>query len=120
MPVINAANVIAVLLALGFTTSGVLKVAAVKPMRDLAAEVHYSVRAYRMIGALEVAAAAGLVLCLFIAAPLGVVAAGGLVMLMGAAVGTHLQNGDPPVRAAPAAVVGSITIGYLVAVNWMT
>jgi len=37
MPVINAANVIAVLLAVVFAGLGLLKVAAVKPMRDLAA-----------------------------------------------------------------------------------
>jgi hypothetical protein len=118
MPVINAANVIAILLAVGFAVSGLLKVAAVKRMVGLAAEVHYSVRAYRVIGALEVAAAAGLVLSLFDIAPLGVLAAGGLVMLMGAAAGTHLQNGDPPVRAAPAAALGVVAIGYLVALNW--
>lgn len=120
MPVIDAANVIGVLLAICFAAIGMLKIAAVKPMRTLAAEVQYSVRAYRMIGALEVAAAAGLVLSLFGAAPLGVLAAGGLVMLMGAAAGTHLQNGDPPVKAVPAAVLGAIAIGYLVALNWST
>ena len=118
MPVINVANVIAILLAVGFAASGLLKVAAVKPMRDLAAEIHYSIRADRMIGALEVAAAAGLALSLFSAAPLGVLAAGGLVMLMGAAVGTHLQNGDAVVKAAPPAALGVIAIGYLVALNW--
>ena len=118
MPVINAANVIAVLLAVGFAASGLLKVAAVKRMVGLAAEVHYSVRAYRVIGALEIAAAAGLLVSLFGIAPLGVLAAGGLVMLMGAAAGTHLQNGDPPVRAAPAAVLGVVAIGYLVTLNW--
>jgi hypothetical protein len=73
MPVINAANVIAVLLAVVFAGVGLLMVAAVKPMRDLAAEIHYSIRADRMIGALEVAAAAGLAL--------GVISIGYLVAL---------------------------------------
>jgi hypothetical protein len=39
-------------------------------------------------------------------------------MLMGAAVGTHLQNGDAVVKAVPPAALGAISIGYLVALNW--
>lgn len=41
-PMMNSANIIAVVLAVGVAVPGAMKVAAVRPMRDLAAEVNYS------------------------------------------------------------------------------
>ena len=110
----TAAHVsLAVALALVFLPLGLAKIAAVPFMRQAAAHLDMSPGLYRVIGALEVAAAAGLLLGLA-AAPLGVAAAAGLAVLMAAAAVVHLRHGDPPVRALPAAVLALLTVAYAV------
>ncbi|WP_053850006.1 DoxX family protein [Streptomyces sp. NRRL B-24085] len=104
---------LAVALALVFLPLGLAKIVAVPFMRQAAAHLDMSTGLYRVIGTLEVAAAAGLLLGLA-AAPLGVAAAAGLAVLMGAAAVVHLRHGDPPVQALPAAVLALTAVAYAV------
>jgi hypothetical protein len=113
-------NILAVILAVFFGLTGAMKVLALAPARQLAADVHYSIPAYRMIGVLELAGAAGVIIAIFAFPLLGVLAALGLLTLMGAALGTHVRNGDPVGKAAPAVVLGLLAAGYVVAAYWTT
>lgn len=116
----NSVIILGIVLAAVFALSGTMKVLALSPARQLAADVHYSVPAYRMIGVLEVAAAAGLIIAIFAIPPLGFLAALGLLTLMGAAIGTHLRNGDPIGKATPAMLLGLLAAGYAIAAYWTT
>ena len=92
---------------------GSAKVLAVPAMRERAAHVGFTVDQYRVLGVLELAAAAGLVIGL--AAPtLGTLAACGLLLLLGGAFASHLRAGDRVPGLAPALLVGVLTAGYLV------
>ncbi|MPY55997.1 DoxX family protein [Streptomyces spongiae] len=105
--------VLACLVAVPFLAIGMTKVLALKPMREKAAESGHSVSAYRVIGALEVAGAAGVVLGL--AVPLlGGLAGAGLLLLMAGAVITHVRNGDAR-GATPALVCAALVAAYLAA-----
>ncbi|MFE4816556.1 DoxX family protein [Streptomyces sp. NPDC056704] len=105
--------VLAVLLAAIFLLLGAAKLAAVPAMRQAAAHVGMTTTHYRLLGALEVAAAAGLLAGLRITA-LGAAAAAGLILLMAGAVVIHLRSGDPAARYLPAAVVGALAAAHLV------
>lgn len=107
-------NIFAVVLAAFFLLTGMMKILALSPARQLASDVHYSVPAYRMIGVLEVAGAVGLIVAILVLPLLGFLAALGLLTLMGAALGTHLRNGDPPRKAAPAVLLGLLAAAYVV------
>ncbi|MDN0198963.1 DoxX family protein [Streptomyces sp. S.PNR 29] len=107
----TAHTTLAVALALVFLPLGLAKIAAVPFMRQAAAHLDMSPGLYRVIGTLEVAGAAGLLLGLA-SAPLGVAAAAGLAVLMVAAAVVHLRHGDPPVRALPAAVLALMAVAY--------
>jgi hypothetical protein len=104
--------ILAGLLVLAFAAAGSAKLAAAPAMRARAAHVGYSVSAYRGIGLLEVLAVLGLLLGAFV--PLiGVLAATGLVLLLGGAVVVHLRHGDGMREIAPALVLGLVTLTYL-------
>ncbi|MFE1983774.1 DoxX family protein [Streptomyces mirabilis] len=105
--------VLAVLLAAIFLLLGAAKLAAVPAMRQAAAHVGMTTAHYRLLGALEVVAAAGLLAGLRITA-LGAAAAAGLILLMAGAVVVHLRSGDPAARCLPAAVVGALAAAHLV------
>ncbi|MPY56017.1 DoxX family protein [Streptomyces spongiae] len=105
----TAHSTLAVALSLVLFPLGLAKIAAVPFMRQAAAHLGMSPGLYRVIGTLEVAGAAGLLLGLA-SAPLGVAAAAGLAVLMVAAAVVHLRHGDPPVQALPAAVL-ALTAG---------
>ncbi len=85
--------VLAVLLALAFGMAGVQKLIGAKAMRDSADHLGYSHGSYRIIGALEVLGAAGVLVGLAVW-PLGVAAAVGLALLMAGAVVSHLRKAD--------------------------
>ncbi|MFD5634044.1 DoxX family protein [Streptomyces sp. NPDC127077] len=105
--------VMAVVLAAIFLLLGAAKVAAVPAMRQAAAHVGMTTTHYRLLGALEVAAAVGLLAGLRITA-LGAAAAVGLILLMAGAVVVHLRSGDPAARCLLAAVVGALAAAHLV------
>ncbi|MBC2907898.1 DoxX family protein [Streptomyces cupreus] len=107
----TAQTTLAVALSLVFLPLGLAKIAAVPFMRQAAAHLGMSPDLYRVIGTLEVAGAAGLLLGLA-SAPLGVAAAVGLALLMAAATVVHLRHGDPPVRALPAAVLTLAAVAH--------
>lgn len=109
-----ATAALAVLPALIFVAVGSAKVAAVKPMRALAAEAGFSTTAYRGIGVLELAGALGLLVGA-VAPAIGALAGAGLLLLLGGAVVTHLRNGDSPKKFVPAIFCGVLVVGYLVA-----
>ena len=103
---------LAALIAVAFAVLGASKIRAVPSMRARAAHVGFSVGAYRRIGVLEVAGAAGLLVGLAIPA-LGVLAAAGLLLLMVGAVGAHLRRHDGLAEMAPALVVTVLLVAYL-------
>ncbi|WP_405867844.1 DoxX family protein [Streptomyces sp. NBC_01515] len=106
--------VLAVLLAVFFAPLGLAKLLALAPMRALAAESGMSTTAYRRIGALEVAAAAGVLLGLAVPI-LGTAAGTGLLALLVGAVIIHVRRGDGPQKYAAAVVTAVLVIVYLAA-----
>ena len=105
-------TILAGLLVVAFAATGSAKLAAVPAMRAKAEHVGFTVTAYRRIGLLEVLAADGLVVGAFVPV-IGVLAAAGLLMLLGGAVVAHLRNGDGIREIAPAVVLGLVTVSYL-------
>jgi len=103
---------LAALIAVAFVVLGACKIRAVPSMQARAAHVGFSVGAYRRIGVLEVAGAAGVLLGLAIP-PLGVLAAAGLLLLMVGALGAHLHQHDGVAEMAPALVVIVLLLAYL-------
>ena len=105
--------VIAVPVAVVFAALGAMKILALPPMRVRATHLGFSVTAYRAIGTLEIAGAAGVLLG--IAAPvIGGLAGAGLLLLLAGALVAHLRNGDSPRHAAPAVVAGLLVAAYLI------
>ncbi|MFB9313475.1 DoxX family protein [Nocardioides plantarum] len=102
-----------VAVSLAFTAAGAAKLAATDDMRRRADHLGWSVRSYRVIGTLELAGAAGLLVGLALTG-LAVAAAAALVMLMAGAVAVHLRSGDAVTAAVPAAVLGAATVVLLV------
>jgi hypothetical protein len=107
-----ATSILAGLLVVAFAALGSAKLAAVPAMRAKAEHVGFSVSAYRRIGALEILAVAGLLVGAF-APVIGALAAVGLLLLLCGAVLAHLRNGDGVREVVPAAVLGIVTLVYL-------
>ncbi|MHB9856734.1 DoxX family protein [Streptomyces sp. YIM S03343] len=101
-----------VLLAGIFLLAGSAKLAAVPAMRRAAHHVGMTTTHYRLLGALEVAAATGLLVGLRFTV-LGEAASTGLILLMAGAVAVHLRSGDPAARCLPAAVVCGLAAVHL-------
>jgi hypothetical protein len=102
---------VAVPLAMIFAVLGVAKVLAVPRMRAAAAHAGLGVAAYRVIGVLELAAAAGIVAGLRFPA-LGLLTAVGVVGLMIGALRVHLRNRDAALRWVPAMGTTVLAIAY--------
>ncbi|MGW4330944.1 DoxX family protein [Nocardia sp. NPDC004573] len=94
-----------------FTVFGAMKLAATKQMRDRAAHVGMSVATYRVIGAFEVAGAAGLVIGT-VWWPVGLAAGIGFILLMVGAIATHVRVRDRIAEATPAIVTFLLAVGY--------
>jgi len=104
--------VLAALVTVIFAALGTAKILALPPMRVLAARAGFTTTAYRGIGALEVAGAAGVALGPVV--PLfGGLAGTGLLLLLAGALVTHLRKGDGPREIAPAVVSALLVAGYL-------
>lgn len=99
--------VVTVLLAVLFLYTGLPKVLGAA--RSLAFRDHLGVppSQWRLIGLLELAAVAGLLLGFALPA-LGLAAAAGLLILTAGAIATHRRAGDPLRAAAPAAVAAAL------------
>ena len=111
-----ASTALAGALAVLFTGLGTAKIRAVPAMRERAAHVGMTTGAYRNIGALEVAGAAGVLLGL--AEPrLGGLAGAGLLALLGGALVAHRRAGDKLTEAAPALVSAVGVAAYLAALG---
>jgi len=108
----SALAVVTSLLALVLVALGLAKVLAVPRMRVLAQHVGFTTTDYRRIGALEVAAAIGLILGGLVPV-IGGLAASGVLLLLGGALAMHVRNGDGLPRLAPAAVTAALTVAYL-------
>jgi len=93
---------------------GGAKVLRLQPMRERAAHVGFTTDEYRRIGALELLAAAGFGIGIVVPV-IGVLAACGLLLLLGGAITTHLSAEDGPAEIAPAAAVAVLVSAYLVA-----
>jgi hypothetical protein len=98
-----------------FTVLGTAKVLAVPRMRALAAKAGFSTAAYRRIGVLELAGAAGVAFGTVVPL-LGVLAGAGLLLLLAGALVTHVRHGEGRREYAPAAVSAVLVAGYLAAV----
>ena len=114
----NVSLVLAALIAVVFVAAGAAKILAVPPMQAAAGHAGLSVTAYRRIGVLEVAGAAGVLIGL--SHPLlGGLASVGLLLLLAGAVVTHLRNHDGPRQVAPAVACLVLVAGYLAALIGM-
>jgi DoxX-like family len=110
----SAATTLAGVVAVFFTGLGTAKMLAVPAMRQRAAHVGMSTTAYRRIGALEVAGAAGVLVGL--AEPrIGALAGSGLLALLGGALIAHRRAGDNLKEAAPALISALAVAAYLAA-----
>ncbi|MEQ0558491.1 DoxX family protein [Amycolatopsis sp. NEAU-NG30] len=105
--------VLSVLVAAVFLLAGAAKLFALAPMRERAAHAGFSVAAYRGIGALEIAGAAGVLLGLAVPV-LGALAAIGLLLLLAGALVTHVRSRDRGRDLVPALVCAALVAGYLV------
>jgi len=105
--------VLSVLAAAVFFLIGAAKLFALAPMRERAAHAGFSVTAFRGLGALEIAGAAGLLLGLAVPV-LGVLAGVGLVLVLVGALVTHVRNRDRGRDLVPALVCAALVVGYLV------
>lgn len=102
-----ASVVMALMLAAVLLVVGTLKLVRAPSMRANAEHLGYSLRAYQAIGAVEVVAAAGLVVGIAWA-PLGVAAAVGVVALLAGAVWSMRRVGDQMTQMSPALWVGGM------------
>ena len=108
--------VLSVLVAAVFVLFGAAKLFALAPMRERAAHAGFSVTAYRGIGVLEIAGAAGILLGLTVPV-LGALAGAGLLLLLAGALVTHVRNHDRGRDLVPALVCAVLVAGYLVALG---
>ncbi|PRY57195.1 DoxX family protein [Glycomyces artemisiae] len=103
--------VLAVVLIAVFGVLGTAKLLAVPAMRDAAAHLGFTAGQYRLLGALELAAVAGVALGL--AVPwTGIAAAVGLVLLMLGATGAHAVHRDGLRRIAIPLIVAAVAAAY--------
>jgi uncharacterized membrane protein YphA (DoxX/SURF4 family) len=98
-----ASAIVAVVVAVLSAGSGAAKVADVKQLLMVRDRLGVPSRLWTFIGVLEIAAAAGLVVGIWVPA-LGVAAAAGLVLLTAGAIVVHARVRDPLQDLAPAAI----------------
>jgi uncharacterized membrane protein YphA (DoxX/SURF4 family) len=101
--------ILAVLLALGFAASGVQKLTRAKMMVEGASHIGVPYSLYMVIGVLEVLAAVGLIVGLWVAA-LGIAAGIGIVLLMIGALIFHIRAGDKIAQFGPALLLGVLAV----------
>ncbi|MFD9740346.1 DoxX family protein [Umezawaea sp. NPDC059074] len=108
-----ATLVLSALLALVFLGAGFAKITKNPKMVEAATSHGFTVGQYQLIGAAEVAGAAGLAIGLWWA-PLGIAAAVGLTLLMIGAVITHVRFKEAFALVAPSLVLAVLSAAALV------
>ena len=103
---------ISLLLAAACLLPAAAKLAGHPKMQQSAAHFGISWPSYRLIGAAELAAAAGILIGLWWH-PLGVAAAAGMALLLLGAIITHRKVADSAKEMAPALVALLLTLAYL-------
>jgi hypothetical protein len=106
MPI--AAIALSGLVALLFVATGMAKLLGHPKMVEASAHLGYSMRAFRIIGLLEVLGAAGILLAP-LSLPLSISAATGLILLMIGGSIAHLRASDSIALATPALVCALLT-----------
>lgn len=109
-------TVLAALLIVQGLLLGGAKVLRLAPMRNRAVHVGLTADDYARIGVLELLAAVGLGIGLAVPT-IGILAASGLLLLLGGALVSHLRAGDSPSELIPAGIVAALTVAYLVALT---
>ena len=102
-------------LAAAYALPGFAKLLAHPKMRHAAAHFGIPWSRYQLLGAAELAAAAGILIGIRWPS-IGVAAAIGMILLLLGALLTHRQAGDPAKEAIPALLVLALTIAYLAVV----
>ena len=108
-----ATVVLSALLALGFVAAGLPKLLKRPSAVTNARHLGYSTAAFRLIGLVELAGAAGLAVGLWLW-PLGVAAAAGLLVVCAGALRAHLRAKDSVQVFAPALVFAVIAAATLI------
>ena len=111
--------VLAVVVALGMLGAGSGKVARSSSMVKSAEHLGFSPTAYFRIGVLEIVAAAGLVIGIWVPV-LCLIAAIGVVLLLVGAVINHIRAGDDLVDMAPALLLGVVAVATAAVVGSST
>ena len=106
-------GILAGVLALAFLAAGAAKLAGVEQLATELESLGVGAAQRRLIGALEVSAAAGLALA-FVVDGIGVAAAVGLVLLTTGAVIAHVRAGQGPKEYSGAAVLGLLAVTFIV------
>lgn len=88
-----ATAVLTIVLALVFLGAGIPNILGTKTSLQMRDQLQIDAQLYRVVGFLEIAAAAGLLVGLGVPV-LGAAAAGGLALLMIGAIVTHIRAGD--------------------------
>lgn len=108
-----ATIVVSALLVPAFLFSGGLKVAGAKQSLQIRDQLHIAAGLWLLIGALELAGAAGLLVGLWVPA-IGIAAAVGIGLLMAGAIGAHLRASDARnVGPAGLLLVLAVTVAIL-------
>ncbi|WP_229074520.1 DoxX family protein [Actinoplanes sp. DH11] len=105
--------VLSVLLALVFAAVGIAKITGNERQLKEGGRLGFSARSYRIIGGLDLAGAAGVLIGLFWA-PLGLAAAAGLLLMMAGAVVFQARGKQTTQEMSPAIMVGAMAAGLLV------
>lgn len=107
-------EVLVVVLAVVLGAAGIAKISGAPAMRTAARHLGFSVGQYRVIGALELAGAVGLLVGL-VAPGIGVAAAIGLGLLLFGAGITHIVHRDGASRVAVPLLLVAVVAAYGVA-----
>jgi hypothetical protein len=105
--------VLGTVLVLAFGAFGAAKVLALAPMRESAAHFGGSVGLFRLLGAAELAGAAGVVVSIWYQ-PIGVAAGIGLLIVSVGGAVAHLRAGDGFKKAVPAIVCAGVALAFTV------
>jgi hypothetical protein len=110
-PLVITLTVVGVIAAFFMLGAGISKITGQPAMRQAAQHFSIAWDRYRLIGFLEVAAAVGILLGLWLNG-LGLLAGLGVAALMAGAVVFHVRKGDPTKAMAPAFVALLVGGGY--------